>query len=640
MAAVPPQPHLDVDKPLSVVIFGATGDLAKKKLFPALYQLVLLGHFPRHVNIVGYGRKAVVLSDFLATQCGNVKERPEYSKDEYLSRISFFAGAYDQPDAFASLDQHLKALEGTSGGNRLFFLSIPPFIFGSVCQMISFEARAAPGFFTHLIIEKPFGRDSATFEELNSKTSALFKEEELYRIDHYLGKEVVLNLMTMRFSNQIFEPMWCNKYIESVEILWKEDLGTGGRGGYYDEFGIIRDIMQNHLLQVLIFLGMEPPRDLSTAAVIESKVAFLEAIETLTLQSGVLLGQFTSNTWELNGKTHSEPGYLDDQTVPRGSKCPTFAALVMKVNNERWEGVPFIMRAGKGLDERLCEVRVRFKAQRYNNLLCDTPKGNELVMRIQPDEAIYFKTMSKQPGLTRDVKETVMDMSYKTQFEGAYVGDAYERMFLNAARGDGALFVSAAELVEAWRIFTPLLHEIDNEKPDPVLYPFGSQGPVGLAAFLQQHANIHQTENWREFVALHAGDCNRLKELFEELDTDKSGRIDRAELTVLAKRFYDGRTPSELEVSKIMAMLCTDGSGTITAQDLMRGAYSLRTAFGIPEHTMDYTGWGGETCPVCHLPAGPPPAGTGSPDAEIGVQTEAPPPSRPTSAPSVLGCRA
>ena len=243
---------LDLSVPLTVVIFGATGDLAKKKLFPALYQLVLLGHFPRSVNIIGYGRKEPNggLEAFLATQCANIKENPELPKSEFLSRISFHAGGYDSPESFEALSKKISDFEG-SGGNRLFFLSIPPFIFGTVCTMISEKCRSVEGSgFTHLIIEKPFGKDSASFEELNSCTSSLFDESQLFRIDHYLGKEIVLNLTTLRFANQMFEPIWNKDHIESVEITFKEDLGTGGRGGYFDGFGIIRDIMQNHLLQV------------------------------------------------------------------------------------------------------------------------------------------------------------------------------------------------------------------------------------------------------------------------------------------------------------------------------------------------------------------------------------------------------
>merc|ERR1711953_1401415 len=239
------------------------------------------------------------------------------------------------------------------------------------------------------------GKDSATFEILNATTSSLFKESELYRIDHYLGKEIVLNLTTMRWANQIFEQTWNRNHIESVEITFKEDLGTGGRGGYFDGFGIIRDIMQNHLLQVLLWFAMEPPSTLTRTAVQREKCRLLRAVKTLSMED-VFLGQFGRNSWSEDGKVHEEPGYLDDSTVPEGSKCPTYAAVTLQIDNSRWRGVPFMMRAGKGLDERMAEVRITFKGQAFNKLVDGAQ--NELVMRIQPDEAIYLKCMNKVPG--------------------------------------------------------------------------------------------------------------------------------------------------------------------------------------------------------------------------------------------------
>jgi glucose-6-phosphate 1-dehydrogenase len=317
-------PHLDHTIPLTVVIFGATGDLAKKKLFPALYQLILLGHLPRSVNIVGVGRRAVQMEAFLAKQCAKVNEDARLPLRSYTGRISFHAGGYDDPDAFAQLATKLDSLEQGRPGNRLFFLSIPPTVFGTVSQMIASKVRAAPGGFTHLVIEKPFGRDTQTFNELDACTASLFDESQLFRIDHYLGKEVIQNIMHLRFSNSMFEPLWSNQHIESVEITFKENLGTGGRGGYFDGFGIIRDIMQNHLLQVFTYVAMDAPADSTNAAVAHAKVELLRAVKTLEFGARhTFLGQFTGNG--------VEPGYLEDKTVPEGSRCPTFAAVVLEV---------------------------------------------------------------------------------------------------------------------------------------------------------------------------------------------------------------------------------------------------------------------------------------------------------------------
>ena len=470
--------------PLTIVIFGATGDLAKKKLFPALYQLALLGHIPRHTRVVGYGRKMVDMEEFLAKQCVNIKEDPRLPKAEFLSRIGFHAGGYDDPTSYARLHELMSSYEAGTVGNRLFFLSVPPTVFGAVTAMLSEKCRAAEGGYTRLMIEKPFGRDSATFEDLNQLTASHFHETQLYRLDHYLGKEVILNIASLRWANQVFEPTWNARHIESVQLTFKEDLGTGGRGGYFDGFGIIRDIIQNHLLQAFMWLAMEPPSSMSAAAIVARKVELLSAVSTLSLDDpdSVFLGQFGRQ-----GDEH--PGYLDDATVPEGSRCPTFASMVLKVDNDRWRGVPFLFTAGKGMDERVCELRVRFKTT-PTNLMMGVEQQNELVMRVQPDEAVYMITVAKEPGITAEQvrKPTVMDMTYATQFKGAYVGDAYERMFLNCARGDQALFVSAAELVEAWRIFTPLLHQIDERKPQPVVHPFGMLPDGYVEWAIKEHA--------------------------------------------------------------------------------------------------------------------------------------------------------
>jgi len=591
-------PALDKTMPLTVVVFGATGDLAKKKLFPALYQLMLFGHFPPHVNIVAYGRKAVDMDAFLAKQCSNCKFKDGVPKEKFFGRISFHAGAYDQPEAFVELDQKLKQYEAGKPGNRLYFLSIPPTIFGDVCKCIGEKSRAVKGGFTHLIIEKPFGRDSATFDTLNKTTSSLFKETELYRIDHYLGKEVVLNLTTMRWANQIFESSWSNKCISSVEITFKEDLGTGGRGGYFDGFGIIRDIMQNHLLQVFMLLAMEPPPSMSTAGIINSKVQLLRAVETLDLAKGVFLGQFTKNSWCVNGETHAELGYLDDDTVPKGSKCPTFAAVVLRVNNDRWRGVPFLMKAGKGADERLCEVRVHYKPQPHNRLFGMSESNgqaggtNELVMRVQPDEALFLKTQSKLPGLEQITRDTVMEMNYKSEFANSYVGDAYERMFLNAAKADGSLFVSAAELVEAWRIFTPLLHQIEEQKPDVVLYPFGVHLPPGFADWSEKYAGVVQGDNWKDFLAHHAEEADELEKKFRELDKKGTGKVHMSELMPEAQERAkrDSTRSSMPDINKKVIQLtanAADKDGMIDLQQYLKSAAILKRTITSSEEKRD-----------------------------------------------------
>jgi len=553
------------------VIFGATGDLAKKKLFPALYQLCLLGHLPRGLNIVGYGRSAVDLSAFIAAQTVNIKEDPRLPKGEFTARISFFAGAYDKAESFEALNTKLAEYEGGRQSNRLYFLSVPPTVFGAVSAMISEHARAPGGGFTRLMIEKPFGRDSATFQDLNELTAAHYPENELFRLDHYLGKEVILNIASLRWANQVFEPTWNAQHIESVQLLFKEDLGTGGRGGYFDGFGIVRDIIQNHLLQAFMWLAMEPPTSMTGEAITACKVELLTHVSSLELDAAqVFLGQF--------GKHGDELGYLDDPTVPAGSKCPTFASMVLSVDTPRWRGVPFLFTAGKGMDERVCELRVRFKPQPSNKMM-GVDSRNELVMRVQPDEAIYMLTVAKEPGITAEQhrKPVVMDMSYAAQFPHAYVGDAYERMFLNAARGDQALFVSAAELVEAWRIFTPLLHQIDETKPQPVVHPFGAM-PAGYAEWAKQRG-VELRPTWDEFIVSNGDKVDEMKKVFSELEKDGSGTLDANGVTELAKRFFDGREPTRKRVSRIFRAFDADGDGKVSLDEMLQGAESMHRAF-------------------------------------------------------------
>lgn len=359
--------------PSSITHGGQTGDLAKKKLFPALYTLCLEGRLPRDLSIVGYGRSKVDMAAFLAKQCVNVPDDCSYSKASFCERIQFHAGGYDDPTSYKELDALLGQYEAGASGNRLFFLSVPPTVFGTVAEMVSLHCASTGGGFTRVLIEKPFGRDSASFDELNSLTARHFREAQLFRIDHYLGKEVILNISTLRWANAMFEPLWSGKHIESVQITFKEDIGTEGRGGYFDGFNIVRDIVQNHLLQAFMFLAMEPPAAMTAAALTAAKVELLRSVSTLDLHPhpsvegepptshGVFLGQFAAGS--------GQKGYLDDQTVPTGSRCPTFAACVLAVDNERWRGVPFLLSAGKGLDERLCEFRIRFRPQPYNKLL-------------------------------------------------------------------------------------------------------------------------------------------------------------------------------------------------------------------------------------------------------------------------------
>eukprot|EP01010_Urceolus_cornutus_P001349 NODE_188_length_2080_cov_199.693747_g148_i0.p1 GENE.NODE_188_length_2080_cov_199.693747_g148_i0~~NODE_188_length_2080_cov_199.693747_g148_i0.p1 ORF type:complete len:653 (-),score=174.06 NODE_188_length_2080_cov_199.693747_g148_i0:120-2012(-) len=560
---------LDFTEPLTFVVYGATGDLAKKKLYPAFGELLRFNMLPKDVLIVGYGRSKFTMEELWAKQAVNVKGTEE-EKQHLLSRCRYFQGGYDNADDFGRLDALIREYAAGRPDNRVFFLSVPPTIFGVVCQTVK-EKLMSPSGFTRVMIEKPFGRDAESFAELNKITSGCFHERQIYRIDHYLGKEVIMNFLTQRFANAIFEPMWNNSCVDHVQIRWTEDLGTGGRGGYFDQFGIIRDIMQNHLLQVLMFVAMERPDSQSGADIIYRKTKLLKAIRTLTLND-VVLGQYTGRTFQNFGDHLEEPGYLDDPTVPKGSRTPTFAAIKFTIDNHRWRGVPFVMLAGKGLDERMCEVRITFKPPPEKGMYGGL-EGNELVMRIQPDEAIYFKVQTKQPGLGLGTTlPTVLDFSYKKAFEGIRIADAYERAFLNCAKGDQSLFVGTTELIEAWRIFSPLLHEIDEKQPIPTPYAFGSRGPPEADDMLRD-CGARIVVTWEEYFAQHADSMERLKTIFNELATD--GVLGVAAITKLLTKFNDGREPSAAKINRFLARVDRNGDCDVSWEEFCTGISSL-----------------------------------------------------------------
>jgi len=278
---------------------------------------------------------------------------------------------------------------------------------------------------------------------------------------------MVQNLMVLRFANAVWEPLWNRHYVKSVKITFKENFGTEGRGGYFDPYGIIRDVVQNHLMQIFALVAMEPPVTLNAEDIRDEKVKVLRAVPPLTLQNTVI-GQYVADT-------KGNQGYLDDTTVPKDSVTPTYAQCVLYINNARWMGVPFILKAAKAVDERKAEIRITFHPHPVN--LFDVESSNELVMRVQPNEAIWLKQVTKKPGLTSELAVRYLDLSYGSAFQGSYNPDAYERLILEAVRGNSNLFVRVDELDSAWKIFTPLLHKLEEEKIQPIKYVFGTRGP-------------------------------------------------------------------------------------------------------------------------------------------------------------------
>jgi len=480
-AVVIPGIH-DSEDVLTIVVLGATGDLAKKLTFPALFALFTAKFMPNRFHIVGVGRQpapgkpqqtAQGLREHLCSNAGTSKAAVSGpGTEEFFAKCSFIHANYDSASDFEKLDQHCKALEESLGGrltkaNRLFYFALPPTVFAVSAASINASARASNGW-TRAVIEKPFGSNSASYEELSLSLSASLTEDEMYRIDHFLAKEVVQNLLTLKFGNGIFNPIWNRNFISSVQVTFKEDIGTDGRGGYFDSFGIVRDVCQNHLLQILALVAADFPVSLSSDDIRDEKVKVVRSIRPINLQDCVL-GQYGKS---VDGK---QPSYLDDKTVPPGSVTPTYACIKFFIDNPQWDGVPFIMKAGKALDNKKTEVRIQFKGA-MGNLYGDAAP-NELVLRVQPGEAMYMKLNGKMPGMGHEIGQVELDMTYGSRFKDVRLPLAYERLILDVMRGDHSLFVRDDELKHAWKLFDPLLEAIDNKSIPVHIYPRGSRGP-------------------------------------------------------------------------------------------------------------------------------------------------------------------
>ncbi|RID51404.1 hypothetical protein BRARA_H02067 [Brassica rapa] len=478
---------------VSITVVGASGDLAKKKIFPALFALYYEGCLPEHFTIYGYARSKMTDGELRhmvsKTLTCRIDKRANCSEkmEEFLKRCFYHTGQYDSQEHFVALNKKLKEHEGGRLSNRLFYLSIPPNIFVDAVKCASSSASSLSGW-TRVIVEKPFGRDSKTSAALTNSLKNYLEEDQIFRIDHYLGKELVENLSVLRFSNLIFEPLWSRRYIQNVQFIFSEDFGTEGRGGYFDHYGIIRDIMQNHLLQILALFAMETPVSLDAEDIRNEKVKVLRSMRPIQLED-VVIGQYKGTTTK-GGVTY--PGYTDDETVPGDSLTPTFAAAALFIDNARWDGVPFLMKAGKALHTRSAEIRVQFRhvpGNLYNRNSGGTNLDrttNELVIRVQPDEGIYLKINNKVPGLGMRLDQSHLNLLYSARYSKE-IPDAYERLLLDAIEGERRLFIRSDELDAAWALFTPLLEEIEEKKMIPELYPYGSRGPVGAHYLAAKH---------------------------------------------------------------------------------------------------------------------------------------------------------
>jgi glucose-6-phosphate 1-dehydrogenase len=422
---------------------------------------------PERFHVVGFARSHMTDQDFrdVVAETLTCRYEPEPSQcdikvGQFLKRCHYHTGQYTNADDFRALGRRLESLNGPHA-SMLMYMAIPPSVFLETARSIR-EAGLADEEtrdWSRVVIEKPFGRDSASSAELTTALSEIFSENQTYRIDHYLGKEVIQNLLILRFGNRIFEPIWNRDHIESISIAFSEKIGVEGRAGYFDHFGIIRDVVQNHLLQTMTLTAMEQPIRLNAQEIAEEKNKLLRATAPMDLEETVT-GQYE--------------GYLEDDGVPEDSVTETYVATRLHVNTPRWYGVPFYLSAGKALDTQKTELIIRFKELPYS--LFPGVVGNCLRIRVQPNEAIEMVVNNKVPGMTLESSAVRLNMLYHEQFDGE-LPEAYERLLLDVLRGDRSLFIQKEELAAAWNVVTPALQRIEAEHIKPKIYSYGSSGP-------------------------------------------------------------------------------------------------------------------------------------------------------------------
>jgi len=481
-----------------LVIFGVTGDLARKKLMPAVYDLANRGLLPPGFALVGFARRDWENEDFGKVVYDAVREhaRTPFRQavwDRLAEGIRFVQGTFDDDDAFDRLSDTVHELDESrgTGGNHAFYLSIPPGAFPVVCKQLARSGLAGqdnPDQWRRVVIEKPFGHDLKSARELNAIVNDVFPEESVFRIDHYLGKETVQNILALRFANQLFEPIWNANYVDHVQITMAEDIGLGGRAGYYDGIGAARDVIQNHLLQLLAFTAMEEPVSFSPRELRTEKIKVLSATKLVQpLEETTARGQYAAG-WQGGERV---VGLTDEEGYNPASTTETYAAITVDVDTRRWAGVPFYLRTGKRLGRRVTEIAVVFKRAPhlpFDATMTEELGQNALVIRVQPDEGVTMRFGSKVPGSTMEVRDVNMDFGYGLAFTEDSP-EAYERLILDVLLGEPSLFPVNAEVERSWQILDPVLERwADSGAPEP--YPAGSWGPPEADAIMARTGRI------------------------------------------------------------------------------------------------------------------------------------------------------
>jgi glucose-6-phosphate 1-dehydrogenase len=474
-------------EPCVLVIFGATGDLTGRKLIPALCNLAHEGQLPPGFAIVGFARRPKSNDEFRADLLKGVQQFCRFSPinpavwDAFAQGVFYHQAEFHDPTGYAKLDELLQKLDKERGtaGNRIFYLATAPTDFTTIIRQLGAHGLGR-GTSSRIIVEKPFGRSLDTARELNAVLAGVFDESQVYRIDHYLGKETVQNILALRFANEIFEPLWNAKYVDHVQITVAESLGVEGRGGYYDQSGALRDMVQNHMMQLLSLVAMEPPTALGSEDIHSEKVKVLRAIRPLAPSHSVR-GQYAAGS--IAGK--EVVGYHAEPKVAPNSRTETFVALKLFIDNWRWAGVPFYLRHGKRLPKQTAEIAIQFKAPPavlFAAEQCAPLQPNVLVLRIQPDEGIAIRMNAKTPGTVLNLQPVKMDFRYGGSF-GARSPDAYERLLHDVIVGDSTLFTRNDEVECSWALMDAILAGWQNAPP-PARYEAGTWGPAEADEFI------------------------------------------------------------------------------------------------------------------------------------------------------------
>jgi glucose-6-phosphate 1-dehydrogenase len=468
----------------TIVIFGASGDLTRRKLIPALYNLYRKERLPHDVRIVGYARRPYSHDDFREQVRTGVAEFSAHSYDQQLwetfaKHLLYVRGNLNQPDDYANLDTTLRELE-CGQANRLYYLATAPNFYPTITDHLA-EAGMAEETTgeRRIIIEKPFGHDLKSAQELNEKVHTAFAEHQIYRIDHYLGKETAQNIIFFRFSNTIFETVWNRNYIDHVQITVAESVDVGHRAGYYDQSGVLRDMFQNHLLQLLALIAMEPPASFDATAVRNEKSKVLESIRPIC--DGMLADHTVRAQYA---------GYRESEGVEPGTQTPTYAALRLFIDNWRWKDVPFYLRSGKALQKKVSEVVIQFREPPHTMFPLPADERiapDVLSLCIQPDEGIHFRFEAKVPDTTTDIRPVNMTFHYDDEFGPASIPEAYERLLLDALNGDATLFIRSDAIETSWRLIDPIIRAWNGPHAPPLaIYEPGSWGPGEAGELLAQ----------------------------------------------------------------------------------------------------------------------------------------------------------